>query len=81
MLAGGVVSLGPHWLWPVNVLAELLEVQDVQVSGCLDQVNQGLGQLLVAVQILERKQVERMSNKFHQSAILCQYLGATKYGF
>lgn len=54
MFSSGSPGLGPHrGLLTPNVLAELLVVQDVKVSGRLDQLNQSRCQLGVLVQLLE----------------------------
>lgn len=53
MFSCGGLCFGPEWPWVPDVLAKLLEVQDVQVSCCVDQIHQRLGQLGVFVQVLK----------------------------
>ena len=53
VLAGGGLGLGPHGLGGVEVLAKLLEVEDVEVGRGLDEVHQQLGELGVLVEVAE----------------------------
>ncbi len=51
MLSRSGLSLGPVWLRGVNVPAELFEVQDVEVGRGMDQIDQGLLELLILVEV------------------------------
>ena len=52
MLSGSGLSFGPHWLRGVQMFAEFLKVENVQIGGGVNQVHQSLSQFLVFVEIL-----------------------------
>ena len=53
MFPSRCLRFGPERSRVPDVLAELLEIQDVQVRGSVDQIHQGLRELGVFVQVLE----------------------------